>query len=354
VLEELWRALKAGQIRHQLDYGVFHIPMPVPAGLTRDLVYGYPILVGEIWDLVDPVRGVLEHPLGAPRALEFCEEDAHTHFRNWMHPQGDACPAQVLPEVVYPAIDYIPRRPYLTACEVLCLIAYRRAIPSDLYFAPWGRITEIARNDIRARGEVDAFLHQAIPEPKPAESPMGDAEQTLMAFIHAGRLHPLCKKGDEYEDPLPDLFKYAVVVTARDEVAPDYSQAPRQDQMAAESYIATKSPGRIAFHVSEVRACLELTSGPDGREATPAPLLDVSATAGRPAHHATPDDYHDCIDALHEARKPDEPPLNFPYVWALAPAWLLTQRNALARYKAMRPLFYSERHAAKRRKRGAG
>jgi hypothetical protein len=104
-------------------------------------------------------------------------------------------------------------------------------------------------------------VHQAIPEPKPIESPMPAAEQKLMTLIHAGQLHALRENGGKYEDPPPDIFEFAVVVTARDDFAPD-PRAPEDDILAASDYIASVPPGKIVFRTSEVRECLALSAAP--------------------------------------------------------------------------------------------
>jgi hypothetical protein len=90
VLEELWRALEAGQIRHQLVVGGAFLP-PL-AGLTRDQIDGR-LLVGELWDSVDRVRGVLEHPPGVSRVIEICEDDVRAHFRAWSPAPAEAAGA---------------------------------------------------------------------------------------------------------------------------------------------------------------------------------------------------------------------------------------------------------------------
>jgi hypothetical protein len=76
--------LEAGQIRHQLDVGSAFFP-PL-TGLVRDQRDGRTLLVGELWDSVDRVSGVLEHPPGVSRVIEICEEDAQAHFRTWPRP----------------------------------------------------------------------------------------------------------------------------------------------------------------------------------------------------------------------------------------------------------------------------
>jgi hypothetical protein len=46
------------------------------------------------------------------------------------------------PKQTYPAIGYVPRKAYLTACEVLCLFAYNRALPNDPILLPCERPKE--------------------------------------------------------------------------------------------------------------------------------------------------------------------------------------------------------------------
>jgi hypothetical protein len=86
VLKEFWRALRAYEIRHRLDFGTVQM-LGLP-GLAFDPVDARPVLTGEAWRFVDQARGVLEHPPGVPRAIEFCLEDAQAHFRAWLLKQS--------------------------------------------------------------------------------------------------------------------------------------------------------------------------------------------------------------------------------------------------------------------------
>ena len=81
LLRELWRALKAGQIRHEVDIGSVYWPLSL--ALARDPIDGRPMLTAEQWNLVDPARGVLEHPMGVARPIKACEEDVVAHFGAW-------------------------------------------------------------------------------------------------------------------------------------------------------------------------------------------------------------------------------------------------------------------------------
>jgi hypothetical protein len=89
VREELWRALVAGKIRHQLIVGGAYLPPLI--GLARDQD-GRLLLVGELWDFVDRARGVLEHPSGVPRLIEICQEDALAHFLAWLQQKQSPAP----------------------------------------------------------------------------------------------------------------------------------------------------------------------------------------------------------------------------------------------------------------------
>jgi hypothetical protein len=77
VLQELRRALEAGEIRNRIVVGAAYLP-PL-AGLISGQI------VGELWrsDSVNYASGVFEHPSGVYRGIEICEEDAQAHFCAW-------------------------------------------------------------------------------------------------------------------------------------------------------------------------------------------------------------------------------------------------------------------------------
>jgi hypothetical protein len=75
----------------------------------------------------------------------------------------------------------------------------------------------------------------------------------------------------------------------------------------------------------------------------------LPADDGVRLHDAIADEYHRCIEALHRARKPGDPPLNRDTVWERGKAWLLEHHYARAYYTPMRLAFGDPRHATKRR-----
>jgi hypothetical protein len=73
--------LKAGLIKHRLDTGkALFYP---PDGVVRDPADGRLTIAGDLWDLVDFCRGVLDHPVGVARPIEIWESDAMAHFSTW-------------------------------------------------------------------------------------------------------------------------------------------------------------------------------------------------------------------------------------------------------------------------------
>jgi hypothetical protein len=77
VLAELWRAVEAGEIRHEVDMGGAYVP-PL-AGLSNNQI------TGALWhsDAVNRMTGCLDHPLGVPRPIKICLEDAQAHIHAW-------------------------------------------------------------------------------------------------------------------------------------------------------------------------------------------------------------------------------------------------------------------------------
>jgi hypothetical protein len=278
-------------------------------------------------------------------------------------PQGkaetDGAPTAALPAQGYPAIGEFPMAPYMTACETLCrLSGYRRAISEDLYFAPLRRPRVRIPDD---SAEVSAVLHNAVPDPKPGEDPMPEAEQRVMKLWRAGRLHPGHVKDGEFQELPDEINQYAVVIAVDGRIRPDARAALRDQQPAWHWWTANEAApppdkhiGDISFRTLEIRECSALDGNFDASPSRVDTLRPegVPIAPQRPTHLATPEEYDACIEALHKERQLGAPPLTFDYVWERAPAWLLRHCNAEARYKAMRPQFYSKRHADKRRRRG--
>jgi hypothetical protein len=84
IRKEVFQAAMAGQIRYEFLIGQHLHSL---TRLPRDPIDGRVLLAPEHWDLVDRVRGVLEHPAGVSRGINICTEDAQAHIRAWLRQQ---------------------------------------------------------------------------------------------------------------------------------------------------------------------------------------------------------------------------------------------------------------------------
>jgi hypothetical protein len=84
VREELWRAVEARVIRHQVVVEA-QIYVPPLSGLVQGQITD-----PQLWRRVDRVRGVLELPPGTVRVIKICEADALVHFQTWPRQQREA------------------------------------------------------------------------------------------------------------------------------------------------------------------------------------------------------------------------------------------------------------------------
>lgn len=170
----------------------------------------------------------------------------------------------------YPAVGDIPEHRHLTACEVLTWIGYGRAISKDVYFAP------------RASGlpaeERDSLLHRSVPDPKPPDDPMDDAERKLMEAVRAGLVHMLTVRNGAFEEMQAAIYEHAVVVTARGSIEADW-RASERDRERAITYRSSLPPiGDVWFRKSEVLEAWP-TNVSDGGLPHPRPVGFSEATS---------------------------------------------------------------------------
>ena len=101
----------------------------------------------------------------------------------------------------YPDPEVLPCSAYMSPCEVLCWIGYRRAITKELYFAPLKGGAGLCAEALKRR------LHESIPTPRPPNDPMGGAEDELLSRLRLGQLRALIE--DEHSLPPvdPDVFR---------------------------------------------------------------------------------------------------------------------------------------------------
>jgi hypothetical protein len=184
-------------------------------------------------------------------------------------------------EAQYPEIGEVPEYRHLTACEVLCWIGYRRAIAKDVYFAPLTK----ARANGTAR-EV-ALLHRSIPEPKPSECPINDAERELMKSLRDGRVHAMVAKNGRLAELPSEIYEYSVSVNVRGSIEADAGSGQRDYWLALEYMFNLRPPiGEVLFRTTEVMTAWP-NNGADRDEAPTAPLSPAPAPdpSQKPAFH---------------------------------------------------------------------
>jgi hypothetical protein len=132
---------------------------------------------------------------------------------------SDACSS----EDEYPRYGQEPTTHNLSACEVLCWIGYRRPIPKELYYSP-----------LRASPwpVLPSLMHDAVPDPKPAQCPIADAQQQLMSAIRSGKLAPYCIVNSTPAVMPPSAYKYAFVIYPRGSLEPDDAAADSDRELA--------------------------------------------------------------------------------------------------------------------------
>lgn len=146
----------------------------------------------------------------------------------------------------YPALGEMPDHRHLTACETLCWLGYGRPIPWAVYFAP------IFRGPNTSLDELPALLHRSVPDQKPAECPMDDAERILMENLRAGRIQALFKNDGRFVSLPAEAYDYALVVNVRGGIEVDAGASCR-DQENARQYVVNSLPSTdVFFRTSEV------------------------------------------------------------------------------------------------------
>jgi hypothetical protein len=202
-------------------------------------------------------------------------------------------------ESQYPAIGEIPKHRHLTACEVLTWIGYGRAISKEVYFPPFDRAS-----GIRAE-ERNSLLHRSVPDPKPPDDPMDDAERKLMEAVRAGHVHMLTERNGAFEEMPTAIYEHAVVVTARGSIEADW-KAPERDRERAITYRSSLAPiGDVWFRKSEV---LEAWPNPAAPTGAPTSLSDDENVAGdvsakpQPTDRAVREWFKNRVDAWPDDR----------------------------------------------------
>lgn len=120
----------------------------------------------------------------------------------------------------YPEYGEKPAAHILTACETLCWIGYRRAIPKDTYFSPY----EGPAVKLETHFNDSSFLHRAIPGRKPEDDPMEDAEFQLLAALRDGSIGAfyLDKETGKRRDLPSSVLQCDVTISARGSLEPDW------------------------------------------------------------------------------------------------------------------------------------
>jgi hypothetical protein len=175
-------------------------------------------------------------------------------------------------EPQYPAMGDLPEHRHLTACEVLTWIGYRRVIPNDVYYAPFTKEPGLPVE------EGVSLLHRSVPEPKPPEDPMNEAERKLMEALRASHVHLFIERNGAFEEVPDTIYEHAVVVNARGSIEVD-AKATERDRARAGSYLSRLGPiGDVWFRKTEVLEAWPNTVG-DGERPHPRPPEVSEATA---------------------------------------------------------------------------
>ncbi len=147
-------------------------------------------------------------------------------------------------ELRYPDRNIAPTGRTMSACEALCWIGYRRAIPKDTYF---GALSGAGAS--LTITELKAFLHSSVPDPKPPTDPMDEAESQLMATLRSGLLRAVSQRSGTAPIELPvSAFRFHVTVNARGCLEPDSSATPEDYRLAAQE----PHYGELRFFTDEV------------------------------------------------------------------------------------------------------
>ena len=109
----------------------------------------------------------------------------------------------------FPPMEELPSTTYMSACEVLTWIAYRRPISKWLFYGPleWANASTFA--------ELAQALHEQVPQPRPPDNPMSAAETELLTALRDNRLRAF----DDQTPGMPvidrDVFSHSVAVSCR-------------------------------------------------------------------------------------------------------------------------------------------
>lgn len=143
----------------------------------------------------------------------------------------------------YPEKGKVPEHRHVSACEFLCWIGYGRAIPKDVYFSPLAKAPRDATLE-----ELAALLHRSVPDPKPQECPIGDAELTLIDLLRTKKIRAFREKLGILEELPTELYDYAVTVNGRGSIEPD-CRATERDIRRALRYLSSFDPpiGEVLF-----------------------------------------------------------------------------------------------------------
>jgi hypothetical protein len=147
-------------------------------------------------------------------------------------------------EPQYPAEGEVTRHRHMTACEVLCWIGYHRPIRKEVYFAPIKTMAPGATIE-----ELAASLHHSVPEPKPPECPLNDAERKLMDALRLGSVQALIEKNGKFEEVPAAIYEYAMAVNVRGSIEPDGGATERD---ATRADLSQRPIGSVFFRTSEV------------------------------------------------------------------------------------------------------
>ncbi len=144
----------------------------------------------------------------------------------------------------YPELGAVPVHRHMTACEVLCWIGYRRAIPKEIYYFPLSNSANVPFS------RKVSLLHQSVPEPKPPECPMNAAEQNLMEALRTETIRAFYEKDGRFEQVPQDVYAYAVAVNARGGIEAD-SGVPERDRERAAKFTSAHAELRAVWFVTK-------------------------------------------------------------------------------------------------------
>ena len=112
----------------------------------------------------------------------------------------------------YPPLEVLPASAYMSACEVLCWIVYRRTIKKEVYYLP----LKSAR--IESDKDIATLLHESVPPPRPPQAAIAKAEECLRDRIESGIIEAL--DGDDVTLPIipRGVFRRAISISMRNTI----------------------------------------------------------------------------------------------------------------------------------------